>query len=119
MVLKGTAADEFRRSAVSRPSGRRKQAARSKIPVFALGEFIGKTVRVEQSSCKGEQGIEGRVLDETANTLVLETSRGRKTVPKKGSVFLFVEEGERIPGSIVLCRPEERTKRLAKTYGMR
>ncbi|MCX6767486.1 MAG: ribonuclease P protein subunit [Candidatus Micrarchaeota archaeon] len=82
------------------------------IPLAALGEFIGKKVRVAASSCKGVQGIEGTVLDETANTFVLETRRGRKRILKKGSVFLF--EGEEVPGSLLIHRPEDRTKKLAR-----
>lgn len=101
-----------------RPAACRKQASRTRIPLFALGELIGKRVRVQESSCKGMQGIGGTVLDETANTFVLETPRGRKTVPKRGSAFLFPGEGI-VDGSALLCRPEDRTKKLAKLAARR
>ncbi len=100
----------------TRPVARRKQATRAKIPLFALGELIGRRVRVEKSSCKGARGIEGTVLDETLNTFVLATPRGRKRIPKKGAVFLFVEEGEMVSGSLLLHRPEDRTKKLGRNW---
>ena len=87
--------------------------------MFALGELIGKRARVQESSCKGMQGIEGTILDETANTFVFETPRGRKTVPKKGSAFFFPGEGGAVDGNLLLCRPEDRTKKLAKAVSRR
>jgi len=100
----------------TRPAARQKQAGTGGVvPSLAFGELIVKRVRVERSSCKGAQGIEGIVLDETLNTFVLGTPRGRKRIPKKGAVFLF--EGERVSGSLLLHRPEDRTKKLARLFG--
>ena len=84
-----------------------------KQPRPELRELTGVTLRVEKSSCKDLQGVEGVVLEETMNTFVLETPRGRKTVPKKNCVFRL-ETGELLEGALVAVRPEERTKRLWK-----
>jgi len=78
-----------------------------------LRELIGVRLRVEKSSCKDLQGVEGVVLDESLNTFVLDTARGRKTVPKRNCVFRL-ESGELLEGVLVAVKPEERTKRLWK-----
>lgn len=85
-----------------------------KQPRPELRELIGVTLRVEKSSCKDLQGIEGVVLDESLNTLVLLTNKGKKRVPKKNCVFRLNNE-ELLDGSLVAIRPEERTKRLWKS----
>ncbi len=84
-----------------------------KRPRPELRELIGVTLRVEKSSCKDLQGVEGAVIEESTNTFVLETPRGRKIVPKKNCVFRL-ETGELLEGALVAVRPEERTKRLWK-----
>ncbi|MBI5229160.1 ribonuclease P protein subunit, partial [Candidatus Micrarchaeota archaeon] len=81
---------------------------------FLLGELIGKKVLVEKSSCKDMQGIDGLILDETQNTFLLEAKSGRKIVPKTGCTFFFPESGIRVEGKLLICRPEERTKKLGK-----
>ena len=78
-----------------------------------LGELIGEKARVAQSSCKGLQGIEGIVEDESLNSFVFRTARGAKRIPKKGSVFVFA--GLEVPGEVLLIRPEDRTKKASKT----
>jgi len=46
-------------------------------------ELIGLRVSVEQSPNKSEEGITGIVVDETKNTLILETGRGIKSLEKQ------------------------------------
>ena len=60
------------------------------------------------------QGIHGKVVDETRNTLLLRTPKGERRLPKKGNEFLFTYEGERIAilGSEILHRPEDRIKKV-------
>jgi len=81
---------------------------------FLSGELIGEKARVEKSSGKGFQGLEGKIADETRNTFVLETRKGRKTVPKKECVFFFPDAGVSADGGLLVSRPEDRTKKLAK-----
>jgi ribonuclease P protein subunit POP4 len=77
-----------------------------------LEEIIGKEVRVARSSCKDLAGTQGRILDETKNTLLLQTEKGRKRIPKSCCDFFFVEEGVEVPGKTFAVRPEDRTKKL-------
>ncbi|MFH1779978.1 MAG: ribonuclease P protein subunit [Candidatus Micrarchaeota archaeon] len=84
---------------------------------FVLGEFIGEKLCIEHSSSKGLQGLKGIVLDETTNAFLIETSKGRKLVPKKGSVFLFPKHGVKVKGTLLIMRPEDRTKKLLKKMG--
>ena len=45
---------------------------------IVLNELIGLRVRVVRCIDKKQRGLEGRVVDETKNTLVVETEEGRK-----------------------------------------
>jgi len=85
---------------------------------FLLGELVGEKVRVVSSGCRSLQGIEGTIVDETLGTFVIATeARGRKRVPKKGSVFEFRigKRIHRVSGELLYCKPEERTKKLFQT----
>lgn len=79
-------------------------------------ELIGLRVRVVSGACLDYAGINGRVVDETKNTLVLETAKGEVLVPKKGSTFRFFlgADAVDVDGSLIAMRPEERPKKLMK-----
>jgi ribonuclease P protein subunit POP4 len=80
-----------------------------------LGELIGLRVRVVRATHPGYQGIEGTVVDETKNLLVVETSEGIKKLPKPDIVVEFrLPDGGLIcvDGARITVRPEERTKKL-------
>lgn len=79
---------------------------------FLLTELIGKRVKVAKSSCKGLEGIEGTVIDETQNTLIVKTKKGRKTVPKASSTFEFNETNTHVKGTMLLHKPQERIKKI-------
>ncbi len=81
---------------------------------FLAGELIGERVKVELSSGKGFQGLEGKIVDETRNTFVLGTLEGRKTVPKKECVFFFPGSGVSADGKMLVSRPEDRTRKLVR-----
>ncbi len=70
-------------------------------------EWIGKHICVITAS-NPSQKVEGIVVDETRNTIVVETARGVKRVQKHGSVFEI--DGQEIAGDDVLAAPEERVK---------
>ena len=94
----------------SSPHANRKQQDFS----FLLGELIGRRARVVKSSCKDLQGIEGIVADEGRNSFLFETSKGSKRIPKAGSTFQFPQLSPlEISGKLLICRPEDRTKKLA------
>lgn len=98
----------MKKQGTSSPRAVRKQPAHGKLPV----ELIGEEVEVVKSGCRDLQGIEGVVLDETRNTFVLSTSKGRKTIPKKSCVFRV---GENLVEGKRLChRPEDRFKKTKR-----
>ena len=68
------------------------------------GEIIGEQMKVIESSNKSLEGLHGRIVDETRNTIVLDS----KTIPKKGSIFEI--NGTVVNGDALVARPEERIK---------
>jgi ribonuclease P protein subunit POP4 len=75
-------------------------------------ELIGLDVRVVEATDPGHRGLQGRVVDETRNTLVIEVAGRELRIPKKGSVFLFqLDEEVLIEGNRLLYRPEDRVKK--------
>ena len=85
-----------------------------------LGEIIGERVVVKDSGCRELLALKGVVVDESFSTLVVRTEDGAlKRVPKKGNVFVFPSMGAsgsggaEANGADLLCRPEDRTKKLA------
>ncbi|HLC45628.1 MAG TPA: ribonuclease P protein subunit, partial [archaeon] len=79
-------------------------------------ELIGLEVQVSKSSNKSVQGIHGRVIDETRNTLKVEQGNGReKVVQKKNTLFKFSigEKSREIEGNKITFKPEDRTKKLS------
>ncbi len=79
-----------------------------------LHEIIGLSARVSGSTDLNKIGIRGKIVDETKNTIVIETRKGEKVVPKKEAVIevLIGEEKAVLDGSKIVFRPEERTKKL-------
>jgi len=78
-------------------------------------ELIGLNVEVEEHSDENIEGLEGTVVDETKNMLVID---GRK-VSKKDGVFVFelADHRVRINGKVIHKRPEDRVKmRLPGKY---
>lgn len=77
-------------------------------------EFIGLEVQVIGSSHPAYLTIGGRVVDETKNTLVIESEGVEKTVPKPGNEFRFTYEGSEITvkGDEIRHRPEDRIKKI-------
>ena len=86
-----------------------------------LNELIGLKVVVLESLDKRQKGLRGRVVDESKNTLLIETEKGRKRVVKKISVFRFYpgRKSFRVDGNEINFRPFERTEKAIKFYRMR
>jgi ribonuclease P protein subunit POP4 len=77
-------------------------------------ELIGLQVRVADSTDKKAAGLSGEVIDETRNTITVETERGVKNLVKEQCVFSFrVPSGEwvRVDGKVLVGRPEDRIKK--------
>jgi len=77
-------------------------------------ELIGLKVKVVKSSEKTQKGLTGVVIDETYNTLKLETKKGEKAVIKSNCVFIFTLPDKtkvQVDGKVLVGRPEDRIKK--------
>ncbi len=66
--------------------------------------IIGKRAEI---SCAGSS-MSGTIIDETKNTIVIETQKGAKTMLKKTAIITI--NGKRIYGKNIMKRPEDRIK---------
>jgi ribonuclease P protein subunit POP4 len=74
-------------------------------------ELIGLDVLVSGATNPLHRGLSGRIIDETKNLLVLETSNGVKRIPKMHSRFQLHLPGSElveIDGSVMALAPEKR-----------
>jgi ribonuclease P protein subunit POP4 len=81
-------------------------------------ELIGLPVEVVHASNPAQQGIAGRIVDETRNTVVIETPRGMKRIEKAHATFrLTVPDGTvvDVSGSALVSQPEKRISKTSKT----
>ena len=78
----------------------------------ARHELVGLTARVVDSADPSLVGIEGRVVEETAHTLVVDAGEGEKTVPKPYTTFEFElpDATVRVEGDAIDARPAERAR---------
>ena len=77
-------------------------------------EFIGLNVEVINSKHEKFIGIKGIIIDETRNTIRVDTGKNEKLIPKSDVVFLFtLPQGEKvsIDGKVITARPEDRIKK--------
>ncbi len=75
--------------------------------------LVGKFVEVFDSTNKSEIGIKGKCVEDLANVLVLETSRGEKKIIKANAWFLIYVDGYKvlIEGRKLVGRIEKRIKK--------
>lgn len=81
-------------------------------------EIIGLKVRIK-SGDKKKDGLNGRIVDETENTIILETTSSLKTIPKKEvSLELELPNKEKIDvkGILLKSKPEDRIKQFWRKY---
>ncbi len=88
---------------------------------IVLHELIGLKVDVVKSHDRSRQGLRGFVVDETKNTLLIETPSGRKVIPKLDSAFKFAYGRSRfvVDGKEINFRPYERLEKSFKFYKKR
>jgi len=83
-------------------------------------ELIGLQVKVAHSSNQEIIGKEGKVVNETKNTITLEDGAGNeKIIPKETTTFHFkLRNGSivEINGKIIVSRPEDRIKKKFRKY---
>lgn len=78
-------------------------------------ELIGLDVKIGKSTDPTQKGLKGKVIDETYNTLKIETNKGKeRTIPKKNSLFIFTLPNKtkvQVEGKLLISRPEDRIKK--------
>ena len=74
--------------------------------------IIGKSIRVIKSSNRNLEGIEGTVVDESKNMVIVEMQGREKKVEKK--VCDFEIDGKAVEGKELMGNPWERIKRGKK-----
>ncbi len=78
-------------------------------------ELCGLSIKVEKPTDPTQKGITGKVIDETYNTLKIETRNGKeKTVIKGNCVFVFTLPDKtkvEVDGELLISRPEDRIKK--------
>ena len=86
-------------------------------PEIVQQELIGLDAKVVRSSNSDCVGLEGKVLDETRNTISILHKNKKRTVIKKTSVFDFTMlDGTivEIEGKAIIGRPEVRVKKRVR-----
>lgn len=74
------------------------------------GELIGEEIKIIGSKNETYLGLEGRIVNETKNTIQIETKTGIKTVLKSAVDFEIKSSRLKIKGITIKKRPEERLK---------
>lgn len=82
-------------------------------------ELIGLKVKVKNSTNKDQMSLKGKVVDETYNTLKIETKKGEKVIPKNTTIFIFtLPNGTKVQvdGKLLVARPEDRIKKKLQRW---
>ena len=75
-------------------------------------ELIGIKAKIDDSTNKSQNGIAGRIVDETRHTIKIQARKGARKIWKK-NVTLEIEVEDKkikIKGELLEGRPEERIK---------
>jgi len=83
------------------------------IPQEVAGcELIGTKISVVDATNKSLIGLEGKVMDETRNTLLIESEHKEVTLIKEQITieFKYKNQKVRVNGKILVARPEDRLK---------
>ncbi len=75
-------------------------------------ELIGLNCKVVGATNKDQIGTEGKIVDETLKTVIIE-SGGKKRIEKKGTTFRIEVGGKKVDvdGNFLIARPEDRIKK--------
>jgi len=71
-------------------------------------ELIGKTITVIDAKNPTINGIKGKVVNETKNTLTIKTEKKEKTIPKNQIIIQI--NNQKIYGKMLSFKPEDRIK---------
>lgn len=81
-------------------------------------EFIGLWVEIIKSTNKAQIGLKGKIVDETKNTIKIETRKGEKIIQKNGTIFKikFPRGSVVVNGNEINVRPEDRIRKNFKRW---
>ncbi len=78
-------------------------------------ELISLPIKIAKSTDSTQKGLSGKVIDESYNTLKIETKDGKeKSVIKENSIFVFTlpnKQKVEVDGKLLVSRPEDRIKK--------
>lgn len=76
-------------------------------------ELIGSEAEVIRASNKSLVGLKGKIIDETKNTLVLETGNKTRRILKENITMKIKMKHQtiQVEGSLLAGRPEDRLKK--------
>ncbi|WP_455645615.1 ribonuclease P protein component 1 [Methanosphaera sp.] len=80
-------------------------------------ELIGLAVEVIDSNHNDFIGIKGKIIDETRNTITIDTGLDEKQLPKESVTIMLTLPGDKkvsIEGKVIIARPEDRIKKKFK-----
>jgi ribonuclease P protein subunit POP4 len=79
-------------------------------------ELIGLDTRISKVSNRSQKTIEGKIVDETRNTVTLRHRGADKTIAKGEASFIFNLDGTflEVEGKTLIGRPEDRVKKKSK-----
>lgn len=85
---------------------------------IVMGELIGRKTEVSESRDPRKKGLKGKIVNETLNTIQIDTEDGEKKIPKKTSKFKFTIKDQEIEinGEEIKYRPEDRIKKNWRKY---
>lgn len=83
-------------------------------------ELVGLHVKLHRPACQSLLGLDGTVVDETANMVVVRRPDGRVArVLKKHNTFnITLPSGKDVlvPGDLIIGRPWDRLKNIGKKH---
>ncbi len=77
-------------------------------------EIIGLEAEVSKANNKSLQGVKGKIIDETQNTITIQESNGKTKKILKSQITLTLHidnQTVEIEGESLISRPEDRTKK--------
>jgi ribonuclease P protein subunit POP4 len=79
--------------------------------------LVGLSVKVMSAADPSQQGVEGKVVDETSRMLMISTRCGERMIPKSYSRFSFHLPPEVVvEGNEIAQNSEDRLKRLQRRH---
>lgn len=82
---------------------------------FVKLELIGLTMEIIEAKNKSLVGLEGKIIDETKNTLTIEQKNNKtKKIIKNQVIIYFPKQKIKIKGKFLTGKPEDRLKKRLK-----